>query len=365
MISTDDEVWELFQRADPARHPDITPITDATTYLERLRSSDATVTRIDDAPSSRGRTWHGWPLARAAAVAAVIAGGLVVVTGDGDGDDRNTRVKVATATVSVASPPMPYFVDLDTGERTALNSVEDAYDFQPSPDGTRMLLYQGDALSIANADGSGVIAIDVQDGPGWRPARWSPDGTRIVYQERLTPTSNVGNLFVHVIATGRRTKVTNLELTTANRWWLAPSFSPDGQNVVFHLARDGSDKPGFDVWSVPVTGGDPELLVEDATWPMYLPDGDLVYVATPPGGDPFGDTLMIAAADGSTRTLTEAVDGIGHIRVSPDGTRVVYGDDEVRVVAVESGEVSMVEGANEAGSLEWVDDHTLLIGPEN
>ena len=25
-------------------------------------------------------------------------------------------------------------------------------------------------------------------------------------------------------------------------------------------------------------GGDPELLIEDATWPMYLPNGDLVYV---------------------------------------------------------------------------------------
>ena len=182
MIITDDNVWELFQRADPARRPDITPITDAATYLEGLRTSDATVTRIDDAPSSRRPTWLGWPLASAAAVAAVIAAGaLVLVNRDGE---RDATVEVATASVSEASPPMPYFLDLDTGARTALNSVENAYDFQPSPDGTRMLFYQGDALSIANADGSGVIAIDVQGGPEWRPARWSPDSTRIVYQER-------------------------------------------------------------------------------------------------------------------------------------------------------------------------------------
>ncbi len=360
IITDDDDVWELFQRADPARRPDITPITDAATYLEGLRTSDGSVTRIDDAPSSRGPTWRGWPLARAAAVAAVIAAGaLVLVSRDGE---RNATVEVANASVSEASPPMPYFLDLDTGARTALNSVENAYDFQPSPDGTRMLFYQGDALSIANADGSGVIAIDVQGGPEWRPARWSPDSTRIVYQERAGG-NEVGNLFVHEVASGRRKQVTDLDLTTASFYWLAPSFSPDGQTVVFHLARDASDNPGFDVWSVPVTGGDPELLVEDAVWPIYLPDGGLVYVTST--GDMMGDALLIAAADGSTRTLTEAVDGIVGVTVSPNGARVAYGDEQVHVVEVESGEATMLEGTNDAGTWEWVDDHTLLIGGDN
>jgi hypothetical protein len=357
MIITDDDVWGLFQRADPARHPDITPITDATTYLEGLRATDATVTRIDDAPSSRRRTWRGWSLARAAAVAAVIAGGLVLVTRDGD---RNTRVETATAPVSQASPPPPYLLDLDTGERTALNLVENAVEFQPSPDGTRMLLYQYGALSIAGADGSGVVAIDVQGGPEWERARWSPDGTRVVYQER-NGGSDVGNLFVHEIATGRRTQVTHLDLTSAGWYNLWPSFSPDGQNVIFHLARDASEEPGFDVWSVSVTGGDQELLVEDAAFPMYLPDRRLVYVASPTDLLSGGDGLVIADADGSTRTLAEAVEEIVKVKVSPNGARVAYGDDRVRVVAIESGEASVVEG--DAGSWEWVDDHTLLIGP--
>jgi hypothetical protein len=362
MIITDDNVWELFQRADPARRPDITPITDAAAYLEGLRTSDASVTRIDDAPSSRGPRWRGWPLARAAAVAAVIAAGaLVLVNRDGE---RNATDEVATASVLEASPPMPYFLDLDTGVRTALNTVANAYDFQPSPDGTRMLFYQDDALSIANADGSGVIAIDVQGGPQWRPARWSPDSTRIVYQERGGTSTEVGNLFVHEVATGQRTKITDLDLMTARYYWLAPSFSPDGQTVVFQLARDEGGASGFDVWSVPVTGGDPELLVEDAAWPMYLPDGDLVYVPAPVG-DMVGDTLVIAAADGSTRTLAEAVAGISGVTVSPNGARVAYGDDGLYVVEVESGEATMLEGANDAGTWEWVDDDTLLIGGDN
>jgi Tol biopolymer transport system component len=340
---------------------------DEFTYLSaaRLRgalrdTSDASVTRIDNAPSSRGPTWRGWSLASAAAVAAVIAGGLVVVTRDGE---RNTRVEVATASVSEPSPPGPlYLLELDTGERTPLNVVENGSEFQLSPDATRMMFYQDGALSIANADGSSVVAIDVQGGPEWVRARWSPDGTRVVYQER-NGGMDVGNLFVHEIATGRRTQVTDLDLTNASWFWLWPSFSPDGQNVVFHLARSGGGEPGFDVWSVPVTGGDPELLVEDAAWPRYLPDGGLVYVASP-RAMPDGETLVLAAADGSTRTLAEAPGGIRRVNVSPGGARVAYvggeGDDEhAYVVAVESGAASMlqVEG-------EWVNDHTLLVHDE-
>jgi Tol biopolymer transport system component len=267
-----------------------------------------------------------------------------------------------TASVSEDSPPPLYFLDVDTGERTALTSAEGS-EFRQSPDGTRMLLNQDGALSIANADGSSVVAIDVHGGPEWVLARWSPDGMRVVYQERLTAGSDVGNLFVHEIATGRRTQVTHLDLTTASWFWLWPSFSPDGQNVVFHLARDGSGEPGFDVWSVPITGGDPELLVEDAAWPRYLPDGRLVYVASPRAMHD-GETLVIAAADGSTRTLAEAAGGIRRVNASPGGARVAYvaGDpdaDHPYVVAVESGEASMLEAEGE-----WVDDHTLLIGPD-
>jgi hypothetical protein len=330
----------------------------------RRDTREATVTRIGDAPSSRGATWRGWPLARAAAAAAVLAGGLVIITGD---DERPARVDVATASIPETPPPPPYVFDLETGERTALNLVVGDGEFQPSPDGTRMLFYQDGALSISDADGSGVVAVDVHGDPEWVRARWSPDGTRVVYQERSTTGRDVGNLFVHEVATGRRTQVTDLDLEFADWFWLWPSFSPDGQNVVFHLARDGGAEPGFGVWSVPVTGGDPELLAEDAAWPRYLPDGRLVYVASPRTMHD-GEALVIAAADGSTRTLAEGIDGIRRVDVSPGGTRVIYvaggesfddgSDDHVYVVTVETGEVAMldVEG-------EWVDDHTLLVGP--
>ena len=52
-----------------------------------------------------------------------------------------------------------------------------------------------------------------------------------------------------------------------------------------------------------------------------------------------------APADGSTRTLTEAVDGIAGVTVSPNGARVAYGDEQIHVVEVESGEATIQETA--------------------
>ena len=43
--------------------------------------------------------------------------------------------------------------------------------------------------------------------------------------------------------------------------------------------------------------------------------------------------------------------------VSPNGARVAYGDEQIHVVEVESGEATMLEGTNDAVSFEWLDDH--------
>jgi tricorn protease-like protein len=184
-----------------------------------------------------------------------------------------------------------------------------------------------------------------------------------VYQEREVSSDEVGNLFIHEVATGHRTQITDLDLTRADWYWLAPSFSPDGQTVVFQLARDAGQETDLDVWSVPVTGGDPELLVQDAAWPMYLRDGGLVYVPSPV--EMTGDALLIAGADGSTRTLAEAVAGISGVTVSPNGVRVAYGDEQLHVVEVESGANSVHEVADGAVAFEWVDDHTVLVVGDN
>jgi hypothetical protein len=73
------------------------------------------------------------------------------------------------------------------------------------------------------------------------------------------------------------------------------------------------------VWSVPVTGGEPTLAIQDAAFPTPLPDGKTVaYV-----GDG-GHNVSIASVDdpGSARVLISAT-AFG-LMVSPDGTRLAY-----------------------------------------
>ncbi len=67
---------------------------------------------------------------------------------------------------------------------------------------------------MANPDGTHVHQVSAAgwDGVG---EQWSRDGALLVYQQRDGSTNDLGNLFVQNLATGQRTRVTNLDQTQA------------------------------------------------------------------------------------------------------------------------------------------------------
>ncbi|HET7929273.1 MAG TPA: hypothetical protein VFM40_06940 [Actinomycetota bacterium] len=272
----------------------------------------------------------------------------------------------------------PFFIDLRTGVRSPLpetlvprlEGFRVQVNYSASPDGTRLaygsclniVCSAEDVMGIGSIDGSGARTLRVPEGLNGFLPRWSPDGSELVYQLRDGGSDEIGNLFVQDVSSGRRTQLTDLELSSANSWFLAARFSPDGRNVIFHLPRgEGAvPVPGSDVWSVPVTGGEPTLVLRDAMFPQYFPDGEtLAFVEPSPGGS----TLQIADAEGSTRTLAEASspDGIWWPVVSPDGTRIAYRDGaSIYVVDVATGESVWVADGDNA---EWLGLETLIVAP--
>ena len=169
-------------------------------------------------------------------------------------------------------------VDLRTGEITPLPAsiaASGSY-YAVSPDHTTVAYNaccaQPGPVRVANLDGTQVRQVTAK---GWDAyaAQWSPDGSKLVYQQRHASTEKLGNLFVLDVRTGQRTQITNFDQTKSWDWWFTfPSFSSDGRWILFQLPRGDNTNPIWDLWTVPVTGGQQNLLRRNAGWGGFSPD---------------------------------------------------------------------------------------------
>jgi Tol biopolymer transport system component len=315
-----------------------------------------------------------------ALVAAIVLVAVVWIV-EIRGGENTTIPADESGTVAPGRVSGPFFLDLRTGARTPLpkaivpEGVGDRVivSYTVSPDGTR-IAYQtchtgacskADEMAVADIDGNDVRSLRVPEGLNGYAPHWSPDGTKIVYQLRNGASDglDLGNLFVQDLSSGQTTQLTDLELSTAGWWFMSPRFSPDGRDVIFHLARDSSATTKFDVWSVPVTGGEPTLVLRNALFPMVLPDGEGIAFVKPSGVDLSGGRISIADAQGSRRTLVKANVAIVFPTMSPDGSRIAYSDGgSIYVVDVATGESSKVADGD-YDNAEWLDDDTLIVAP--
>jgi Tol biopolymer transport system component len=307
-----------------------------------------------------------------ALVAAIAVAAFVFVMYD-PGDDQSA-IQPATDPESPAPVVEIGFAqyDLETGERTFIGIRASSSAVDVSPDGTKIayvdsLSGTGDSVHIADIDGSNVQGFDRTNAAGVAKApRWSPDGTKIVYQGK-TNGADIGNLYVLDVATGRSERITNLEPIEAGIWWMAPTFSPDGQTVFFNkprLASIGVSDIGqrWDLWSVPASGGEPTLIHRNAFGADVSPTGDAIAYSEAMNGDggfELGD-VYVARPDGSdARKVADAPAEFP--RWSPDGSQIAYSGDVtgIHILDVETGETQRYPDA--VGWVEWADADTLMI----
>jgi Tol biopolymer transport system component len=310
-----------------------------------------------------------------ALVAAIVVAAFVFVVGPW-GDDRPAvpAEDVDPSPDGGGVAPVLGFAryDIATGEMTGIGIRASSSAVDVSPDGTRIAYVDspsgtGDTVHIANIDGSDVQAFERTSLAGDAKApRWSPDGARIVFQGKRG--LQIGDLYVLDVTTGGVERITDLEPMTAGLWWMAPTFSSDGQAVYFNKARiagiGGRDiGQHWDIWSVPASGGEATLIRRDAFMADVSPTGDAIAYVGARSGDGGFETadLYVARLDGTDAQKIADGPAVEFPRWSPDGSQIAYSADSdgIHIVDVGSGEDQLLEGIS--GWPEWVDADTLMI----
>jgi Tol biopolymer transport system component len=196
-----------------------------------------------------------------------------------------------------------------------------------SPDGDRIVYESNESGSfqvwVMDADGGNQTQLtDDPDFEGFQPS-FSPDGQSIVFSRCASPLGFMAFCDIAVMdADGD-----NLQTILSDGHWsnVRPGYSPDGDQISFSSSRGGLQSA---VWVMDADGSDPERLTPPrlrAMWPDWAPDGEHIL---------FGDNccvrhsnLWTVEPDGSD------LDQITHVPKRADINFPTYSPNGKRIVA--------------------------------
>jgi Tol biopolymer transport system component/DNA-binding winged helix-turn-helix (wHTH) protein len=219
-----------------------------------------------------------------------------------------------------------YVKQLVAGAKELQLTSDGGQTFQPafSPDGTQIAYYSKKRGGIWIIPATGGKPKQLTEF-GSRPS-FSPDGLTIAFQtEPLTdlgtdskPAMPPSTIWTIPATGGEPKQITKLGDPPGGHG--APSFSPDGERIVFST----NDTISSAIWTVSAQGGDLKHISDTAYDGVYAPDGKsiltfsgrmLLKINISETEEPIGEPMRIAVAGGSRGR---------YLAVSPKSKRIVY-----------------------------------------
>ena len=281
------------------------------------------------------------------------------------GPSRVRRVVVAVFALGIAAASFLFMVHEFRSirrERPAATSVTNG-----------LLAFRADNTGwLVDPDGTDLRPIPHPENVATiTPLEWSPDGTRLVFYGYLKGEAGSGgadySIFVsEADGSHLRSLTSSLGGAEGEESQGNPRWSPDGSRIVFE--NDGSDRTLRGLFVMNADGTE-MLKVADGGYPTWSPDGSrLAFIAVGPGGRT--DIYSVAVDGTELINLTSSPHRYEGLPAwSPDGSKIAFvssfdGESQVFVMEADGSEprvVSTVENEGVGGySPSWSPDGNTI-----